>query len=171
MMTQTQSKQTPPESASWQDHTARLSRADLEWLHAHTLAAMDRVGVPAGSSVRIAVVGDAEMTATHARCMGINETTDVLTFDLRDPPLAAGGQTQALDTDIMVCLDEAARQVTGRGADPAEVRREILLYAVHGILHCLDHDDHDDADFDRMHAAEDEILKAIGVGPVFHPAR
>jgi probable rRNA maturation factor len=104
--------------------------------------------------------------------MGINETTDVLTFDLREPVGSPDSEArQPLDTDIMVCIDEAARQVVERGADAAEVRRELLLYAVHGILHCLDHDDHDDDDFDRMHAAEDEILKAIGVGPVFHPAR
>jgi probable rRNA maturation factor len=165
-------KQNPPESpAAWFDHTATLTPAELHWLQSHTLAALNHLLVPQASTVRIAVVADAEMTATHARCMGINETTDVLTFDLRDTP----DTTSPLDTDVMLCLDEAKRRVTERSpslpsADPAhELRRELLLYALHGILHCLNHDDHTDDDYTRMHTAEDEILKAIGVGPVFNP--
>jgi probable rRNA maturation factor len=115
------------------------------------------------------------MTATHARCMGINETTDVLTFDLRDTQGTPSSPPTPLDTDIMLCLDEAKRRVAERSSslpptDRAhELRRELLLYALHGILHCLNHDDHDEADYQRMHHAEDEILKAIGVGPVFNP--
>lgn len=170
MPTQSSSKQINALAAHWQDHTGRLGRADLEWLHAQTHAAMSHLGVHPESSVRIDIVDDAKMTATHARCMGINETTDVLTFDLRDP-LPDTPQAAPLDTDIMLCLDEAARQASARsGGNPStdETRRELLLYAVHGILHCLGHDDHDETDYQRMHAAEDEVLKAIGVGPVFN---
>ena len=43
----------------------------------------------------------------------------------------------------------------------------MLLYAVHGLLHCAGFDDHETAAFDRMHAEEDRILRAIGVGPIF----
>ena len=64
----------------------------------------------------------------------------------------------------MLCLDEAAR----RSRDLEHpVEHELLLYAIHGVLHVLGHDDHDPAAFERMHAEEDRILEAIGVGPVF----
>jgi probable rRNA maturation factor len=98
------------------------------------------------------------MAVAHERYSGIPGTTDVLTFDLRDE--AAG----PLDTDILICLDEAIRCGAERGH---AANRELLLYVVHGILHCLGHDDHDDAGYARMHAREDEVLEAIGVGRTF----
>jgi len=42
-----------------------------------------------------------------------------------------------------------------------------LLYVVHGVLHCLGHDDHDEAGYASMHALEDRVLYAIGVGATF----
>ncbi len=56
------------------------------------------------------------------------------------------------------------RQARQRGHS---VERELLLYAVHGLLHCAGFDDHGTAAFDRMHAEEDRILRAIGIGPIF----
>ena len=47
------------------------------------------------------------------------------------------------------------------------VERELLLYIIHGILHCLGEDDHDDDAYARMHAREDDLLEAIGVGRTF----
>jgi probable rRNA maturation factor len=61
-------------------------------------------------------------------------------------------------------VDEARRQAAGRALP---VERELLLYCVHGVLHCLGYDDHDDAEYVRMHAEEDRILEAIGVGRTF----
>ena len=46
-------------------------------------------------------------------------------------------------------------------------RAQLLLYILHGLLHCAGFDDHDPAEHDRMHTEEDRILTAIGVGPVF----
>jgi probable rRNA maturation factor len=104
------------------------------------------------------VVDDAAMSEAHQRFSGISGSTDVLTFDLRDVASAP------LDTDIMICLDEAQRCGSERN-HPA--KRELLLYIIHGILHCLGHDDHDHDSYQRMHAREDQILEAIGVGRTF----
>jgi probable rRNA maturation factor len=98
------------------------------------------------------------MDALHRRHTGVAGTTDVLTFDLREMGLGP------LDVDIVVCLDEADRQAASRGH---AVERELLLYVVHGLMHCLGHDDHEEAACARMHAAEDAVLTAIGVGPVY----
>jgi len=143
-----------------QDRTGRLKDADLAWLAERGSRALTVLtGSDADkSSVRVVVVGDAEMAVAHERYSGVAGTTDVLTFDLRDE--AAG----PLDTDILICLDEAIRCGTERG-HPAS--RELLLYVVHGILHCLGHDDHDPAAYAQMHAREDEVLEAIGVGRTF----
>lgn len=112
--------------------------------------------------VRVRVVGDDVMADLHLKHTGIAGTTDVLTFDLRDR--VGNTPMGPLDVDIVICVDEAARQAASRGHS---VEHELLLYVLHGVLHCLGHDDHDDAAFARMHTAEDAVLTAIGVGPVY----
>ncbi len=139
------------------DPGALLSAADARWLLDHAARALELLGVP--GEVRVKAVGDAEMADAHLRYADTPGTTDVLTFDL-------SGDPALLDTDVMVCVDEAARRAGEHGHDP---RRELLLYVVHAVLHCLGHDDHDPDDFERMHAAEDDLLTRLGVGPVFRP--
>jgi probable rRNA maturation factor len=112
--------------------------------------------------VHVALVDDDAMDRLHRRHSGVAGTTDVLTFPAGDDPHGP------VDVDIVVCVDEARRRAAEFGHP---VEREIVLYAVHGLLHCLGHDDHDEAAFERMHAEEDRILTAIGVGPVFRPDR
>jgi probable rRNA maturation factor len=109
------------------------------------------------STITVRIAGDAEMTRLHAAHCGKRTTTDVLTFVLSDPG-------RPIEADIVVCADEAARQARARNHT---VERELLLYIVHGLLHCAGFDDHDPADHDAMHAQEDRILRAIGVGATF----
>jgi len=104
------------------------------------------------------------MSVAHARYCSDPSTTDVLTFDLSSPSDREANAAAELDIDLLLCVDEARRQATSRGL---ELEHELLLYAVHGVLHCLGHDDHDEDEARRMHEREDEILQAIGVGKAF----
>ena len=61
-------------------------------------------------------------------------------------------------------MPQAKRSSAQRGTD---VAAELLLYALHGTLHLCGYDDRSRAGFERMHAREDELLVALGVGPVF----
>ncbi len=142
-----------------------LGERVLANLSREAAAAMLEVG--RGGEVRVRLVADAEMADAHLKYADVPGTTDVLTFDLAEDA-AATGASAALDVDILVCVDEARRQAVIHGH---AAEREVLLYILHGVLHCLGHDDHDDAAYERMHAEEDRILRAIGVGPVFDPAR
>lgn len=111
--------------------------------------------------VRIALVNDAAMAELHERHTGVPGTTDVLTFDL------AGTGKTSLDVDLTVCVDQAGREARSRGIP---VVHELVLYIIHGVLHCVGYDDHTcEGDFgaDAMHRREDEILHAIGIGPVY----
>lgn len=141
------------------DATRRLSRADQDFLADCLARAIARLG--AVGECRVQVIADAAMADAHETYGGVPGTTDVLTFDLTDGEGAGRGE---LDVDIMVCLDEAERQAIARGHEP---RRELLLYAIHGVLHCLGHDDHDDDAFARMHAEEDRLMEWLGVGATF----
>ncbi len=141
-----------------------LAPKDRTWLEGRVLAAMGVLEV--GGEVRAKIIDDAAMSEAHQRYSGIPGTTDVLTFDLGEGAAGGGGSggEGVLDVDLLICIDEARRQATSRGHTP---ERELLLYLVHGMLHCLGHDDHDEARAAAMHKKEDEVLKAIGVGAVF----
>ena len=130
---------------------------DAAWLREHLLKAAMHIATSV-RSVNVDITYDERMKSLHMQHMGIDETTDVLTFpsldDARDP----------IEADIVVCFDEAHWRA---GQYDHAVERELLLYMVHGLLHCAGFDDHDEADFARMHAEEDRILEAIGVGRTY----
>ena len=131
-----------------------------DWLEArlgHILALLE-IGE---ADLSLAVVDDATMARLHEESCNEPGTTDVLTFDLRDEADEA-----PLEGELVLCIDEAARQAARQGH---ATRLELLLYAVHGMLHLLGEDDHDPAAARRMHQREDELLTAAGVGPVYHP--
>lgn len=141
------------------DATGQLGAKELAGLHAQVAAVAAQLG--AGGEVRVRLVGDDEMAASHVRHMGVPGTTDVITFDLAEGGSASG---EALDVDLLICVDEAERQAARRGIDR---QRELLLYALHGLLHCLGHDDTSDRAAAAMHEMEDQTLSAIGLGPIY----
>lgn len=144
-------------------------------------AALSLLGLT--GEVRIRLVDDPEMTRLHDQHCGDPTTTDVLTFNLsgeppvQPPPASMGEWLSAdhlqattprsipqLDVDLIICVAQASREAARRGHS---LGNEVLLYALHGVLHCLGYDDHEDADFAVMHALEDEILRAIGAGTIY----
>ncbi|MFG0331054.1 MAG: rRNA maturation RNase YbeY [Phycisphaerales bacterium] len=133
---------------------------DLRWLRARTVEASTEAGLSRGS-VTVRIVGAAEMAGLHAQFLGLDSPTDVLTFDLTDGTAAPG----FIEAEIAVCFDIAKNEVGNR----RPVEAELLLYIVHGILHCLGYNDQDPQEFERMHRREDAILEAIGVGRQFDP--
>jgi probable rRNA maturation factor len=107
----------------------------------------------------LALVGDRRMAELHERFMGIAGPTDVLTFELDHD---ARGRVTA--GEVVVCVPFAVRQARQTGV---AVRKEVLLYALHGMLHLCGFDDRTARDFAVMHEREDDILKKLGVGAVF----
>lgn len=133
-----------------------IPSADRAWLVEALSRAGGHLGFPV-ARVSVEVADDARMCELHRRHMGIDGTTDVLTF-------ACNAPGDPVDVDVAVCLDEARRRgAAGRHG----TRGELLLYVLHGILHAAGHDDRDDAGYRRMHAEEDRILEAAGLGRIF----
>jgi probable rRNA maturation factor len=127
-----------------------------------------RAGAELGAvgELSVAVVDDERMARLHLEHKGQAGPTDVLSFDLSDAAAAAepGGAAAAVAGDVIVCWPEAQRQSAERGHG---ARAELLLYAVHGLLHLLGYDDREPGDFERMHAQEDRVLVAIGESAVY----
>ncbi|MGA2230221.1 MAG: rRNA maturation RNase YbeY [Tepidisphaeraceae bacterium] len=110
------------------------------------------------AELSVALVGDATMSALHERHMGIPGPTDVLTFELdRDD------QGRVTSGEVVVCVPQARRQAKG------PLREEVLLCALHGMLHLNGLDDRTPRQFDDMHKQEDMILTRLGIGRVFSP--
>jgi probable rRNA maturation factor len=127
------------------------------WLDDHTAKLMRLAGIDRGE-IDVVLVDDHTMRRLHHEHLGIAETTDVLTFDMRDHP------GDALRGDVVVCLDQAARQAATRGHD---TRLEALLYTLHGLLHLIGYDDKNQPAAAEMHRREDQLLSQAGFGPVY----
>ncbi len=141
--------------------TARAGRTHVSFLkkmlrRAHSLLQ------PPLRELSIALVTDREMSQVHKRFMNDPSPTDVLTF-----PLDEDSRGRATSGEIVVNVSQALRESRRRGI---ALPNEVLLYALHGMLHLMGMDDRTDAEFDRMHRLEDRILGKLGVGAVFHSA-
>lgn len=112
------------------------------------------VGFPGDLS--LCLVGDREMRRLHARFSGDDTPTDVLAFALEGPAAAVPGAPAA---EVVVSVETAVREARARGLRP---RTEVLLYAVHGILHLRGEDDHDPVRARRMDRRTLRLLRALG---------
>jgi len=95
------------------------------------------------NELEISLVGDETITEVHGRFMDDPTATDVITFD---------------HGEILISLDTARRQAAERG-EP--YRREVLLYAIHGLLHLGGYEDLDPVDRAEMEARQFEILGKV----------
>ncbi|WP_428938258.1 rRNA maturation RNase YbeY [Fontivita pretiosa] len=125
------------------------------------LRAAIRVLKPAAlRELSIVLVNDQQMSRLHRQFMSISGPTDVLTF-----PMEFDAAGRAVSGEIVICVPQARRSAAEHGNN---VRDELLLYALHGLLHLCGWDDRTDRQYRRMHRMEDAILRRIGVGPVFY---
>ena len=140
------------------------------WLRSRLRSALPHLPKHLLREVVVTLVGDASMSALHLQSHGDPSPTDVLTYEIDHDP-----RGRITEGQIVVCVPEAKRRVAARfrtprkphASDKMAAREEILLYALHGLLHLCGHDDLTKAEFERMHALEDRILENIGVGAVF----
>ena len=139
---------------------AQLGARHVPFLRRHLRRAHEHLN-PTLREMSLALVNDARMSALHARFMNVAGPTDVLTF-----PLDEDARGRAISGEVVVCVPEARRRARELRVP---VERELLLYALHGMLHLCGFDDRTDRDFARMHRTEDMILAKLGVGPVFDP--
>lgn len=138
--------------------TATTGRELVPYLRRHLSAAHAALRPPL-IELSLALVSDARMSALHRQFLNIPGPTDVLTF-----PLDADARGRVTAGEVVICVPEARRRAAREGTG---VRKELLLYALHGLLHLTGFDDRTDAGFRAMHRKEDDILIHIGVGPVF----
>ncbi|MGI6354970.1 MAG: rRNA maturation RNase YbeY [Lentisphaerae bacterium] len=123
--------------------------------------------------LQINLVSAKTMAAINEASLGHHGATDVLTYDWREPEQPAPIANRHNDDDdvndnddddlpiaaeIYVCPDIACAVGPTYGNHPS---REMVLYAVHGMLHLADYDDIEPKSQQKMRAAEDKVMTAL----------
>jgi rRNA maturation RNase YbeY len=142
--------------------TAQCGTAYAGFLRSKVRLAHGRLKSPL-SELSMALVGDRQMSELHERFMSIPGPTDVLTF-----PIELDKKGLAISGEIVICVPEARRRAPEQGNS---LSNELLLYAVHGLLHLCGYDDRTAREFEIMHRTEDDLLCDLGIGPLFGPLR
>lgn len=97
--------------------------------------ALNREGTGGAWTFGIRFVNDAEMRELHKRYMNDPSSTDIMTIPYEPEEGEQGG-------DIVISVDTAAENAAAHGW---EHRDELRFLVLHGLLHILGWDDHDDA--------------------------
>jgi probable rRNA maturation factor len=94
----------------------------------------------------------------------VDEPTDVLSFPLSDRKSEIGNPKSEIGNpivplgDVMISLDMAKRQAEQNGL-PLET--EILMLALHGVLHLMGYEDETDEGRDRMNRTATHTLRML----------
>lgn len=99
----------------------------------------------------ITLVADEEIRKLNHRYRSRDEVTDVLSFPI----------DQELLGEIIIAASRAREQALDYGHS---LKREIGYLAVHGILHLLGYDHHEEAERNTMRNREEKILTEFGLG-------
>lgn len=94
-------------------------------------------------AIQFVLIDRAAMSRVHADFLGDPTETDVITFPYGE---------------ILVCPAVAREQARGFGL---EVQQEVLLYALHGLLHLAGFDDTTPKAAREMAQAQERLLKQV----------
>jgi probable rRNA maturation factor len=114
----------------------------------------------AKADLSIVLTDDARLHELNRAYLGIDETTDVLSFPSNEEDPQTGVRYLG---DILISIPQAERQAREAG-HPLE--SEIQLLVVHGVLHLLGYDHAEPGEKSKMWRAQADILKSLGLGKI-----
>ena len=103
----------------------------------------------------IAVVNDKRIAELNQAFLNHVGPTDVLAFPFGEKATGVAGDVFG---EIVISTQSAMREALQRKIDP---ELELMLYAVHGMLHLVGYDDQTDTGRKRMRRREAEILRSL----------
>lgn len=110
--------------------------------------------------VSVAFVDDAYIRDLNRAYRGIDKSTDVLAFPMREEvPGEDGDEPSVLLGDVVVSLPTAVHQAAEYGVG---LEFEVARLLVHGTLHLLGYDHVKDEDAEAMRGREEAILRRLG---------
>jgi probable rRNA maturation factor len=113
--------------------------------------------------ISVALSGDEQVRALNAKWRGKDKATNVLSFpmaDERDLGIANVSDAELLLGDIVLAHGVCEAEATEKRVSFQDHATHLL---VHGTLHLLGYDHHDDRDAADMEAREVRALKRLGI--------
>jgi len=141
------------------------SRVQPETLQQAAEATLQHQHVEESCELVVVVTGDETVHQLNHRHRGVDAPTDVLAFPHQTKGPApfvfvdAPGFPRYLG-DVVISFPRAEAQAAEAGN---ELRAELQLLVIHGILHLLGYDDETEPERDRMWRAQQAVLDEIGV--------
>ncbi len=137
---------------------ARYKNLKLDHLlMAAAKTALQHEAAPADAELTLVITGDARLRELNQQFRDEAKPTDVLSFPSEEKDLESGHRYLG---DVVISLPRARAQAKAAG-HPLQV--ELQLLTVHGILHLLGHDHGSAQEKALMWAAQDAILKNLGL--------
>ncbi|HBG60941.1 MAG: rRNA maturation RNase YbeY [Omnitrophica WOR_2 bacterium GWF2_38_59] len=109
-------------------------------------------------SLSVSFVTDQKICSLNKKFLGLNNATDVLSFDSTDEEVSytlSPKNVKEVNGDIIISTDAAIKNAKRFNTS---VEHELSLYVVHGVLHLLGYDDHSKNDIAKIRKKEKKIL-------------
>lgn len=103
-------------------------------------------------SLSISLIDDHEMESINQTHLGHKGSTDIITFDYRDPE---NTDAKTIDAELIICPDQAKINAKDYGVT---LKQELIRLVFHGLLHLTGYDDTDPVKRRKMKKREDEVL-------------
>ena len=126
---------------------------DRAFLRQAARTVLDGEGI-VDAEVSLAFVDSDTIHRLNKRYLDHDEPTDVLSFPLSEPG------ARRLAGELVIGAEVAQAQADSRGHD---VRAELALYVIHGLLHLCGHDDKTAAAAAAMRQRERRYLRELGL--------
>jgi probable rRNA maturation factor len=120
--------------------------------------------------ISVTLTGDDQVRALNAEWRGKDKATNVLSFPMTDEPdlrRANVAGPQLLLGDIVLARGVCEAEAAEKGVSVEQHAAHLL---VHGTLHLLGYDHHDDADAADMEAREVRALGRLGIANPYEVA-
>lgn len=146
---------------TWQHQLAASARVDLPLLEnaiSQTLALHELQS----AEISVAIVSGPTMRRLNQQYLDHDFDTDVLSFCLSEP------EDEKLLAQLIVSIDYAKQQaetLSSHAKQAISANDELCLYLVHGTLHTLGYDDHEEQDRAEMRQAERDVLARMNMVP------
>ena len=132
------------------------SLIDEEGLRQLAMSVLQAEGVTGPLEVGVVITTDEEVHALNREYLGHDYKTDVISFGMEDDrDFITPSERPPYLGDIAISYERAAEQAPEYGHSTAT---EVATLMVHGLLHLLGYDDTNEADREKMHARQSELL-------------
>lgn len=116
---------------------------------------VEMLGLSPQTSAALKISDDASIRKLNKAYRGLDEATDVLSFENDFIDLETGARFIG---DIVISIEKAQAQAAERGFS---LQEELEMLLVHAVLHLNGYDHLEEADLEEMGNLQDEILIAI----------